>query len=192
MQFSLSVISDREEKNQGCFSKSTICPFSWTLIFGKLRVFVNLIMVLYAGLLLEVKATEENDAAKWIWKIANFYQKSIIFVWIFQGGIFEQIHSRSFCRGNINLIFAQFEVWNTFVETKLSKFPYILSCKKYHFFKKWKIKYADKIKAMGNFENKNENAFTAFLRRNKMINQKCRKNMPGSQYFCLESFKKRF
>ena len=43
------------------------------------------------------------------------------------------------------------------METKLSKFSYILSCEKYHFFKNWKIKYADKIKAMGNFENKNEN-----------------------------------
>ena len=63
-QFSLSVISDREGKNQGWFSKTTICPFSWTLIFGKLRVFVNLIMVLYAGLLLEVKETVEIDAAK--------------------------------------------------------------------------------------------------------------------------------
>ena len=63
MQFSPSVISDREEKNQGCFSKTTICPFSWTLIFGKLQVFVNLIMVQYAGLLLEEKVTVENDAA---------------------------------------------------------------------------------------------------------------------------------
>ena len=80
------------------------------MIFGKLRVFVNLIMVLYAGLLLEVKVTVENGAAKWAWKIANFCQKSIIFVWIFQGGIFEKIHSRFFCRGNINLIFAQFGV----------------------------------------------------------------------------------
>ena len=146
--------------------------------------------MLYTGRILEMQVILKNCGTKWKWKIANICQKSIIFERILQESIFEQIHWRTFCRGNINLVFVFNLDFRTLSWKQSWRNSQIFFRVKKPFFQKLENQTCLQNQRTQILKRKWNCVYTISSKKQKSISKM--PNMLGRQHFFLESFKRKF